>query len=264
MRTITQFKILSASALLFACSLMAVPQASASSPTLKLAFSSARIEIGQSTTATICGHDVKSRSAIALEEAFGTKVVWRQVYLETEPAGSRCVTHDVTETSLGEYSFRLALTLGGHRIVESNPARLYVYGPISIVEFADNVGLNCGTASVSAGGHLYQTFCEIREGNSLTSKSVSTCRSMTLDLVASDVDNDGSPDPSTGTFELEQSTLNEQSFTFPDLALTTQTLALDASKFEITFTDTSPHPYYDSVYFVDLGTADCYTPTGTL
>jgi len=135
-----------------------------------------------------------------------------------------------------------------------------------MLELNNTVGLGCqgnkgdGT-SMASGGHLYQFYCQITSwaGNTWTNYDETSCRSMTVGLVASTDPTGENSSPGSATLEVEQSTLNAQTFTFPDNELTTETIQLDGSQLQFEYTDTNK---WSVLYFINQGTADCDTPTG--
>ena len=145
--------------------------ASARVPALSISFSASKVEVHQGTTITLCDHQTKNKTVLALDEAFGTKSVWRTIYDASVTPRLNCVVHAIKEASLGKYSFRLQLLRGGQVVLRTSPLSLEVFGSISILELQNSVGLGCETgiggidnpASLSIGGRLYTDFCGLGE-----------------------------------------------------------------------------------------------------
>jgi len=257
---IKRFRLIAPMTVILAATLIPAVNASASVPLASFTFSSRSLEISQSVTANLCASRGSRGDVLSYQEAFGTHRRWSAIYQKKLTRSTQCFSYTYAEKSQGQYQFRLELVSNGRKLSLSGLKRLDVFGPISILQFRNSVGFNCdGSSPVSSGGHLYQTFCSFQAGNSYRSGARSSCRSMTLSLIATDDTSGANPGGGTATLQIQQSTLNAQNLVFADDTLTAETIQLDGSQFQLNFSDTNGNAY---LYLVSTGTADCYTVTG--
>ncbi len=263
-----RFRFIVPVAVAAAAVLVPMGSASASAASANFGFSNRMVEVNQSLTANLCASSAAKGDVLSYQEAFGTHRRWKAIFQRKLTAANQCVQYGFAERSLGQYQFRLELVARGKKLALTGLKRLDVFGPISILQFQNSVGFGCGGGSnaVSSGGHLYQSFCNYSSSGSFNSGSYrsgsrSSCRSMTLSLIATDDPSGVSPTPGTATLQIQQSTLNPQNFTFADDTLTAENIQLDGSQFQLNFSDTNTNA---NLYVVSTGTADCYTVTGAL
>lgn len=231
-------------------------------------FSNRMVEVNQRVDAQLCASNGAKGDVVSYQEAFGTHRRWKAIFQRRMSTSNQCFQYGFAEKSLGQYQFRLELLSRGKKIALTGLKRLDVFGPIPLLQLQNSVGFGCGGGSnaVSSGGHLYQSFCNYQSSNSFSSGSYrsgsrSSCRSMTLSLIATDDTSGVSPNAGTATLQIQQSTLNPQNFTFADDTLTAEKIQLDGSQFQLDFSDTNTNA---NLYVVSTGTADCYTLTGAI
>src|ERR1700689_5161245 len=117
MRHSLVLKIVASLALLVTVFGIAPGIASAKVPALSISFTASKVEVHQGTIITLCDHQTKEKTVLRLDEAFGTKSVWRTIYDASVTPKLKCVAHLIKEASLGKYSFRLQLLRGGQVVL---------------------------------------------------------------------------------------------------------------------------------------------------
>jgi len=207
-------------------------------PIATLSSSSLAPETGANVQMTTCWHKSFGIANAKLEVTVGTLHVWKVTNQRIGIPTSGCVSWNILAGPIGLNSYRIILTGHGVTTSISNVINLTTFGPISVATLINSEfgSYNCnGNGTVSNGTNIYPTFCRLY-GGSATSPNVTTfsqpttCRSMTLSVMGTNNSSGNAADTNVDTFEVIQSSLNPQTFTFPANQVQTFTVNLDGSK----------------------------------
>ena len=249
-----------------AISLLATPPSSAIAIThpaataLTVTFTPGAPEQNVKFTTKVCfAHAARGWKAL-LQESEGSAKVWRTISQFVLGSAAGCKTILMSAGGRGVKPFRARL-LDGTRVRVQTPVKdLLVYGHVPASTFMSTL-FNCSdTGTVDNGSHNYPYVCTFGAGTAQQATGRDTCRSLTMNLVSTDNANGDPSSSGTSTGEIDQATLNPQSTSFGDNAVTSWRVNLDKSIVELKYNNTS---YYSQLYILQAGTwADCLSATG--
>ncbi len=231
---------------------------------LSLSFSNAAPEQHVKISAKVCTARADRGWKALVEEQEGTAKAWRAIGRGVLARATGCITIPVNSGTMGSYKTR-ALVESGTKVEATTPDKpLKVYRHVGASVLVHNVfeGANCGeneSGTVTTSGHTLPFVFSLCSGDNLQAAGLTSCRSMTFQVVSTDSASGDPSSPGTSTLQLTQARLNEQNNTFNDNHITSWVLRLDGSQWELTYTNTNE----SALYFLTSGTwADCTTPTG--
>lgn len=158
----------------------------------------------------VCWSNAVSGDTVSLEEESTTSLSWRVVTKATISTSSGCKEWSRSTGKIGEFPYRGEVRQGSSVVAKSGVETDHTFGTISATTFFMSE-LGCqGGGTVSTGAQTYQYFCTLSAGSKASSNydaflHPTTCRSLTLRMIATD-NSKGSPtDTSNVVVEIQQS-----------------------------------------------------------
>lgn len=226
----------------------------------------ASTEAGTTPTFTWAVAGKPTGTRIVLQRAMGSGRIFRTVSVLHANTGSGALPH----YALGLYTFRIAVTGSGGRLVARSAARtLHVYGNVPLsalctsLTFADAFFFGCSTGVTQASGHVFEYVAKMamdNEGEKTTAITSprTTCRSIALQFVGG-VESESYV--KSYTVALLQTSLDAVQVTGAPGQLEELKANLDGGPWELT-TQTD-HPYGAGALTLFVGgTASCYSSNG--
>ena len=241
-------------------------------PKVTVTFSNSAPEQSTPISATVCWSQARRGEVIELDAAAGLHQVWRAIDRYTARTASGCKPWSLNSGGIGSHPFRADVRLRNRVIVNGPSARLQTFGPINAATFfSSEFGCSNG-GTVSTGTHTYGYFCSMSVGtssasspNAWTFQHSTTCRSITLAMVATDDSGGDTSSSGTETVNLIQSSLDPQVVSFGDNQVQTSTFQLDGSTGQIEgwgLSDSNSNNF-NAIFFIANGsTADCSSLSG--
>jgi hypothetical protein len=216
---------------------------------------------------TVCWSNAKRGDVVELDEQSPSTLSWRAVDHATIHTGTGCDSWARTSGSIGKYLYRGDVHLG-RSVLGMTPVVLErTYGTISAAAFFTAEWGCQGGGSVSTGTQSYAYFCSLNAGpeaqsDYLTFSRPTTCRSLTLSMVATGDVNGNPADHSTMVVEIQQDNLVQPAL-FVDNTLKSFTYHLDDHAAALNIWDSPGNSDGDAAYFLTNGsTASCSSRAG--
>jgi hypothetical protein len=247
----------------------AVPAQSAANGPIKVSERLSNTGPTTSTTIhiTVCWVNAPRGDSVELDEQSSSSLLWKAVSHATVSSAKGCVVWARTSGAIGQYPYRAEVRHAKSVVGTSSVTLERTFGTISGASFF--VGeFGCqGGGSVSTGTQTYNYFCSLSAGPKAQSDFISfpratTCRSLTLSMVATG-DASGNPaDHSTMVVEIQQDN-TVQSAIFTDNELENFTYHLSSHAAALNIWDSPGNSDGDSTYFLTNGSsAVCSSRTG--
>jgi hypothetical protein len=256
-------------ALLTSSLLFAAPAQSAVAGPLKVVERLSSTDPTTSTTIhiTACWVNAQRGDTIELDEQSSSTLTWKAVTHKTIGIAKGCTVWARTSGAIGNYPYRVEVR-HGRSILKVSPATLErTFGAVSAASFfVAEFGCQ-GSGTVSTGAKSYSYFCSLNAGpqsqsDLVTFPRASTCRSLTLSMVATGNAAGNPADHATMVVEIQQDNA-VQSAIFADNELENFTYHLDSHTAALNIWDNQANSDGDAVYFLTTGsTAICSSRTG--
>jgi hypothetical protein len=256
-----------------------VTSSAAALPAVVVTFSNSAPEQSTSISATVCWSRARSGEVVELDAATGLHHVWRVVGRYTTRTASGCEPWSLSSGAIGSHPFRSDVRLHNRVIVNGPAANLRTFGTIDAATFFSSEFGCTDSGTVSTGSHTYGYFCDMNTGyylasgpNAWTFRHSTTCRSITLAMVATDDSHGDVSSFGTETLDVIQNSLDPQVVSFGDNQVQTSTFHLDGSAGQIegwglgdsNHESFSNYLWNNRVFFIANGsTADCSSLSGT-
>jgi hypothetical protein len=256
-------------ALLMTSLVFTVPAQSAVAPRLKITERLSNASPSTSTTihATACWFNAQRGDTVELDEQSPSTLLWKTVTHATISTIKGCKVWARPSGAIGQYPYRTEIRHGRSVLIASPSILERTFGTVTGATFFKSEFGCQGGGTVSTGAQTYNYFCMLSAGPQSQSDDVTfplatTCRSLTLNMVATG-DAKGNPaDKSTVVVEIQQDG-DVQSAIFTDNQLEKFTYKLDSHSAALNIWDNPGNSDGDAAYFLTNGSsAICSTPTG--
>jgi hypothetical protein len=247
----------------------AVPAQSATAGKLKVTERLSNANPSTSTTihATACWTNAQRGDVVELDVQSPSTLLWKVVAHAPVTTVKGCDVWARTSGAIGKYPYRADVRHG--RAVEGmSPVSLErTFGTISAESFFKGEFGCQGGGTVSTGSQTYNYFCSLSAGpksqsDFITFPLATTCRSLTLSMVATGNAKGDPADSSTVVVEIQQDN-NTQPAIFTDNVLENFTYHLDSHAAALNIWDSPGNSDGDAAYFLTSGsTAICSSRTG--
>ncbi len=240
-------------------------------PQVAGSFSNTTPEKNQKVTATACWSNTSVGEVVELDAGLGTKLKWRPIqrFRVTTPSG--CHAWNVSTGTYGLHQFIVRTYAKKKVVAKGRISHFVTYGAVPVGTFFQSIFQCWGLGTVSNGTNVYPEGCNFNTGNYSASSpnvtnfaSKTTCRSITVNMLATD--NFGGDTNSVGSeyFDLIQATSSPQILNFGDNQVITHTFTLDgsAANVETWGVGDSNNLYYNRISILSTGSADCSSPSG--
>jgi hypothetical protein len=247
----------------------AVPAQSADLGKLRVTERLSNANPSTSTTihATACWTNARRGEVVELDVQSSATLSWKAVAHATIHAANGCETWARTSGALGKYPYRTDVRRGRSIVGMSSVSLERTFGTISAASFFKGEFGCQGGGTVSTGSQTYDYFCSLSAGPKSQSDYVTfplatTCRSLTLSMVATGNAKGNPADTSTVVVEIQQDN-NTQPAIFTDNELETFTYHLDGHAAALNIWDSPGNSDGDAAYFLTSGSsAICSSSTG--
>jgi hypothetical protein len=266
---IKRFTIPLVLAVLASSLMLAVPAQSAVTGKVKITERLSNANPLTSTTIhlTACWTSARRGDVVELKVQSSSSLLWRAVTHATINATKGCEVWVRSAGSIGKYPYRVDVRRGPS-VVGTSPVTLErTFGTISGASFFKGEFGCQGGGTVSTGTQTYDYFCSLSAGpkaqsDYITFPLATTCRSLTLSMVATG-DAKGNPsDKSTVVVEIQQDN-NTQPAIFTDNVVENFTYHLDSHAAALNIWDSPGNSDGDVAYFLTTGsTAICSSNSG--
>jgi hypothetical protein len=214
-----------------------------------------------------CWSNALRGDAIELDVQSASSLLWKAVAHATIGAPKGCETWTRPTGAIGKYPYRADVRQGRTVVAVSSISLERTFGTISGAAFFKGEFGCQSSGTVSTGTQTYNYFCSLSAGPEAASDYVAfpmptTCRSLTLRMVATG-DPQGNPaDKSTMVVEIQQDNMTQPAL-FVDNALETFTYHLDSHAAALNIWDSPGNSDVAVAYFLTPGsTAICSSSTG--
>jgi hypothetical protein len=248
---------------------LAVPAQSATVGKLKVTVRLSNANPSTSTTihATACWTNAQRGDVVELDVQSPSTLLWKVVDHAPVSAAKGCEVWARTSGTIGKYPYRSDIR-HGRSVVGLSPVSLErTFGTISAESFFKGEFGCQGGGMVSTGSQSYSYFCSLSAGpksqsDFITFPLATTCRSLTLSMVATGNVKGNPADNSTVVVEIQQDN-NTQPAIFADNVLENFTYHLDSHAAALNIWDSPGNSDGDAAYFLTSGsTAICSSSTG--
>jgi len=255
--------------LLIASLVFAVPAQSAVNGALKVTERLSNASPSTSTTIhlSVCWANAQRGDVVELDEQSSSTLLWKAENHAVITATKGCKVWPRTSGAIGQYPYR-AEVRHGKSVLGTSPVSLErTFGTISGASFF--VGeFGCeGGGTVSTGSQTYGYFCSLSAGpkaqsDYLTFPRPTTCRSLTLSMIATGDANGNPADHSTMVVEIQQDN-TVQAAIFTDNELEKFTYHFSSHAAALNIWDSPGNTDGDFAFFLTNGsTAVCSSRTG--
>lgn len=272
MRSQRQFQFLTiplAVAVLASMLVLAIPAQSAvvGKPKVTERLSNANPSTATMIHATACWTNAQRGEVVELDVQSTSTLLWKAVAHATIHVAKGCDAWARTSGALGKYPYRVDVRRGSSVVAMSSVTLERTFGTISGASFFKGEFGCQGGGTVSTGSQTYNYFCSLSAGpksqsDYITFPLATTCRSLTLSMVATGNAKGNPADASTVVVEIQQDN-NTQPAIFADNVLESFTYHLDAHAAALNIWDSPGNSDGDAAYFLTSGsTAICSSSTG--
>jgi len=257
------------SALLFSSLAFASPAQSAANGSLKVSERLSNVSPSTSTTihVTVCWVNARRGDSVELDEQSSSSLLWRAVTHAKANAAKGCSAWARPSGAIGQYPYRAEVRQGKSVVGLSAVTLERTYGTISAASFFEGEFGCQGAGTVSTGVQTYNYFCSLSAGPKAQSDYIAfpratTCRLLTLSMVATGDASGNTADHSTIVVEIQQDN-TVQSAIFTDNQLENFTYHLSSHAAALNIWDSPGNSDGDFAYFLASGsTAICSSRTG--
>jgi hypothetical protein len=216
---------------------------------------------------TSCWTNAQRGDVVELDVQSSSTLSWKTVTHATIDATKGCEVWSRTAGAIGRYPYRTDVRHGRSVLAVSSVTLERTYGTISAEAFFKGEFGCQGGGTVSTGTQTYNYFCSLSAGPKAQSDYVTfplatTCRSLTLSMVATGNAKGNPADNSTVVVEIQQDN-NTQPAIFADNVLENFTYHLDGHAAALNIWDSPGNSDGDVTYFLTSGSsAICSSSTG--
>lgn len=268
-RHLRGFALPLASAILLSSLVFALPAQSAVSGPIKVTERLSNAGPMTSTTihVTVCWVGAPRGDSVELDEQSSSSLLWKTVAHETTSSVKGCAVWTRSSGAIGQYPYRGEVRRGKTVVGTSSVMLERTYGTISAAAFFIGEFGCQDSGSVSTGTQTYNYFCSLSAGpkaqsDYITFPRATTCRSLTLSMVATGNPSGNPSDHSTMVVEIQQDN-NVQPAIFTDNQLKSFTYHLNSHAAALNIWDSPGNSDGDDAYFLaDGSTAVCSSRTG--
>jgi hypothetical protein len=266
LKTITSLLAL---VLLTSSLIFAAPAQSAVAGPLKVTERLSSTEPSTSTTIhiTACWVNAQRGDVIGLDEQSASTLLWKAVTHKTIATAKGCTVWARSSGVIGNYPYRAEVRQGRSILKVSSVTLERTFGTISAASFfVAEFGCQ-GSGTVSTGAQSYGYFCSLNAGpqsqsDYVTFPHTTTCRSLTLSMIATGNAKGNPADHAAIVVEVQQDNVVQPAI-FTDNELENFTYHLDSHAAALNVWDNQANSDGDAVYFLTSGsTANCSSRTG--
>ncbi|MGB8197222.1 MAG: hypothetical protein WCF25_09485 [Acidimicrobiales bacterium] len=216
---------------------------------------------------TACWTNALRGDDIELDVQSTSTLLWRAVTHATISGPKGCITWARATGTIGKYPYRVDVRQGKSAVAVSSISLERTFGTISGAAFFKGEFGCQSSGTVSTGTQTYNYFCSLSAGpeaasDYLTFPMPTTCRSLTLRMVATGNPQGNPADKSTMVVEIQQDNMTQPAL-FVDNVLETFTYHLDSHAAALNIWDSPGNSDGDVAYFLTPGsTAICSSTTG--
>jgi hypothetical protein len=247
----------------------AMPAQSAINGLLKVTERLSNASPASSTTIhiSVCWVNAQRGDVVELDEQSSSTLLWKAVSHEVVTTARGCEALMRLSGPIGRYPYRAEVLHGKSVLGASSVTVERTFGTISAASFFGGEFGCQGGGTVSTGVETYNYFCSLRAGSKSQSDYVAfprptTCRSLTLSMIATGDVNGNPADHSTMVVEIQQDN-TVQSAIFTDNELENFTYHLSSHAAALNIWDSPGNSDGDSAFFLSNGsTAICSSRTG--